>query len=111
MIVPYVPCGHFALGTLSETCVKVPVFEVNVKQKNSEHLQNPKMSNLTPKSRNVSELDIILSQFTHSKLFLYICNAFLIKFSNNYFVNCYPCFVLFTVSKDYIILKKNAITV
>ena len=61
MILPYAPCGHFALSTLSETCFKDTVFEVNVRQKNSENLQNPKMSNLTPKSKTVSELHIILS--------------------------------------------------
>ena len=31
-ILPDVPCGHFAVGTLSETCFKDVVFEVNVRQ-------------------------------------------------------------------------------
>ena len=30
MILPYVQCGHFALSTLSETCLKDAVFEINV---------------------------------------------------------------------------------
>ena len=32
MILPDVPCGHFALGTLSETCFKDAVFDVNVRR-------------------------------------------------------------------------------
>ena len=31
MILPYVPCGRFALGTLSETCFKDAVFDTNVR--------------------------------------------------------------------------------
>ena len=65
MILPYVPCGHFALGTLSETFCKDAVFEVNIRQTNNENYQNPKMSNLTPKSKIVSYLDIISSSLTH----------------------------------------------
>ena len=66
MILPYVPCGHFALSTLSETCFKDAVFEVNVRHKKYiENSQNPKMSNLTPKSKIVSYLDIISSSLTH----------------------------------------------
>ena len=33
MALPYVPSGHFALGTLSETCFKYSVFDVNAGQK------------------------------------------------------------------------------
>ena len=33
MILPHVPCGHFALSTLSETCLKDVVFEINVTSK------------------------------------------------------------------------------
>ena len=32
MTSPDVPCGHFALGTLSETCFKNPVFDVDVRR-------------------------------------------------------------------------------
>ena len=32
MILPDFQCGHFALGTLSETCTKYFVFDVNVRQ-------------------------------------------------------------------------------
>ena len=58
-------CGHFALGTLSKTYLKDVVFEINVLEKHLHKWQNSKMSNLTPKSKTVSELDIILSQLTH----------------------------------------------
>ena len=44
MILPYVPCGHFDLSTLSETCLKDAVFDVNVRRQ--------KLSNLV-KSKNV----------------------------------------------------------
>ena len=54
MILPHVSCGHFALGTLSETCLKDAVFEINVTSKFHKQKQNSKMSNLTPKSKNVS---------------------------------------------------------
>ena len=41
MILPDVPCGHFALGTLSETCFKDAVFDIDVRRqkltKNSKH--------------------------------------------------------------------------
>ena len=30
MMLPDVPCGHFAIGTLSETCLKDAVFNINV---------------------------------------------------------------------------------
>ena len=59
------PCGPFALGTLSETCFKVPFFEINDKKYITETLQNPKMSMLTPKSKIVSYLNIILYKLTH----------------------------------------------
>ena len=44
-------CGHFALGTLSQTYLKDAVFEVNVFRKKYIYpkQQNPKMSNLPPK--------------------------------------------------------------
>ena len=59
-------CGHFALGTLSKTYLKDVVFEINVFGKKKDHKwQKSKMSNLTPKSIIVSELDIVLSQLTH----------------------------------------------
>ena len=54
MILPHVPCGHFALSTLSETCLKDAVFEINVTSKFHKKKQNIKMSILTPKSKNVS---------------------------------------------------------
>ena len=38
-------------------------------EKNRKQLQHPKMSNLTPKSKTVSELDIILFQLTHLSTF------------------------------------------
>ena len=57
--------GHFALGTLSRTYLKDVVFEINVLEKNSQTWQNSKMSNLTPTSKTVPELDISLSQLTH----------------------------------------------
>ena len=33
IILPAVPCGHFALGFLSETCFKDAVFNLNARQK------------------------------------------------------------------------------
>ena len=65
MILPHGQCGHFALGTLSKTYLKDVVFEINVLEQNRQKWQNSKMSNLTPKSKTVPELDIILSQLTH----------------------------------------------
>ena len=63
-------CGHFALGTLSKTYLKDAVFEINVSSKKIyQKQQNPKMSNLTPKSKTVSELYIILYKLIHFKLF------------------------------------------
>ena len=56
-------CGHFARGTLSKTYLKDSVFEINVQDQNI--VKNPTMSKLTPKSKIVSELDIILSQLRH----------------------------------------------
>ena len=58
-------CGHFALGTLSKTYLKDVVFEINVLEKNRQKWQKSKMSNFTPKSKNVSYLDIILAQLAH----------------------------------------------
>ena len=53
MILPHVPCGHFALSTLSETCLEYIVFEMNVTSK--FHTQKKsKKSNLAHKSKNVS---------------------------------------------------------
>ena len=34
MILPDVPCGHFALGTLSDTCFTDAVCDVNVRRQN-----------------------------------------------------------------------------
>ena len=65
MILPHVPCGHFALSTLSETCLKDTVFEINATSKFHKKKQNPQMSILTPKSKIVSYLDIIWSHLTH----------------------------------------------
>ena len=65
MILPHVPCGHFALCTLSETCLKDAVFEINVTSKFHKKWQTPKMSILTPKSKFVSYLNIIWSHLTH----------------------------------------------
>ena len=43
IIVPDVPCGQFALGTLSETCLKDIVFEAKVRQqKNTFFSKVPK---------------------------------------------------------------------
>ena len=60
-------CGHFALSTLSKTYLKDAVFEINVQDQNivKNIVKNPKMSKMTPKSKIVSELDIILSQLRH----------------------------------------------
>ena len=49
MILPHVPCGHFALSTLSEACLKDAVFEINVTSKFDKNKQKSKMSMLTPK--------------------------------------------------------------
>ena len=65
MTLPYVPCGHFALGTLSETCCKEHIFDRNVKKYITRKLRNPKMSNLTTKSKIESYLDFFLSQLAH----------------------------------------------
>ena len=65
MILPYVPCGHFALGTLSETCFKDAVFEVNVRQHKLtkiSKIQNVKFD-IKIKTRIIT--DIILAQLTH----------------------------------------------
>ena len=59
------PCGHFALSTLSETCLKDAVFEINVTSKIHKKYPKSKMSNLTPNSKIVSYLDIILARLTH----------------------------------------------
>ena len=59
-------CGHVALGTLSKTYLKDAVFEIHVFRKtNRQTLPNSKTSTVTPKSKTVSELDIILPQLTH----------------------------------------------
>ena len=65
MILPHVPCGHFALSALSETCLKDVVFEMNVASNFYKKQQTSKMSTLTPKSKIVSYLNIILSHLTH----------------------------------------------
>ena len=65
MILPHLPCGHLALSTLSKTCLKDAVFDINVTSKVPKKYQNSKMSNLTPKSTIVSYLVILLSKLTH----------------------------------------------
>ena len=65
MMLPHVPCGHFALSTLSETCLKDVVFEINVASQIHKKQQHSKMSNLTSKSAIVSYLDIIWARLTH----------------------------------------------
>ena len=65
MILPHVPCGHFALSTLSETRLKDAVFEINVTSTFHKEKQKSKTSILTPKSKVVSYLDIIWSHLTH----------------------------------------------
>ena len=47
MISPHVPCGHFALSTLSETCLKDAVSEINVTSKTHKKAVS-KMYILTP---------------------------------------------------------------
>ena len=49
-------------------------------EKNHQTKQNPKVSDLTPTSKNVSELDIILSQLTHFHIEF---NTFFMYFSLN----------------------------
>ena len=65
MILPHVPGGHFALCTLSETCLKDAVFEINVTAFFHKKMQSSNMSFLTPKSKVVSYLDMIRSHLTH----------------------------------------------
>ena len=59
--------GHFALGTLCQNDLQI-VFETNLQDqhivRNAEY-PNPKMLNLTPKSKIVQCLDIILFGLTH----------------------------------------------
>ena len=69
MILPHVPCGHFALSTLLKTCHKDADFEINVISKVYKINQNPKMSILTPKSKIATYLNIMLSKLTHFELF------------------------------------------
>ena len=52
MILPYVSCGHFALGTISEQCFKDAIFDECVRQQLSK-VPNSKMLNVTPKSKLV----------------------------------------------------------
>ena len=59
-------CGHFALGTLSETYLKDAVFEINVQDQNitkKDKITNCQFQHQNQK--NVSELAIILSQLAH----------------------------------------------
>ena len=65
MILPHLPCGHFALSTLSETCLKDAVFEINVTSNFDKKKHKSIMSSLRPKSKIVSYLDIIWSHLTH----------------------------------------------
>ena len=80
LILPHVRCGHFALGALSETCLKDAVFEINVTSEFHKKKQNWKMSILTPESKIVSYLDIILYRLTHFYPFWYNVNTFVIQF-------------------------------
>ena len=71
-------CGHFALGTLSETYLKDAVFKINVQDQNiTNKYKNPQMSNLTPKSKNEPYLFVILSQLRHldirQLIFVVVC--------------------------------------
>ena len=52
MILPYVPCGHFALSTLSETCFKDAVFEVNVRHKKYRKFSKSQNVNFDTKIKN-----------------------------------------------------------
>ena len=79
MSLPPVQCGHFALSTLSETWLKEPVVEKNVKKNNHPQFKNPKMLNLTPTSNILSLLDIILSSLTHFDIALYNVNAIVLQ--------------------------------
>ena len=70
MIWPHGQCGHFALSTLLETWLKDVAFEINIKQKwYHKKYPNPKMSMLTPKTKNVSYLDMILHRLTNFDTF------------------------------------------
>ena len=44
VILPDVLCGHFALGTLSETCFKDVICKINVRQQTLTNMSNPNMS-------------------------------------------------------------------
>ena len=66
MILPDVPCGHFALGTLSETCFKDAVFDINVRRhKLTKNSQVQNCQNWHKQSKTVSQPDTILSQLRH----------------------------------------------
>ena len=52
MILPHVPCGHFALSTLSETCLKDAVFEINVTSKFYKQKATFKNVNFDTKIKN-----------------------------------------------------------
>ena len=58
-------CGHFALSTLLETCLKDAGFEINITTTLHKKKRKSKMLILTPKSKIVSYLDIILARLTH----------------------------------------------
>ena len=49
MILSDVPCGHFALSTLSETCFTDAVFGLNVRQ---QKLAKPPLVNVDIKNKN-----------------------------------------------------------
>ena len=68
MILPDVPCCHFALRTLSESCLKDTVFKTNVTSKFHKKKQNSKMSILTPQSKIATYLNMMLSKLTHFEL-------------------------------------------
>ena len=78
-----VPCGHFALGTLSETCLKDAGFDVNVKPK--------KILNLA-KSRN-AKIDMAIKK----RIIIRYCFVSIITFQH----------VLIYIPFDIIYFKKN----
>ena len=54
MILPHVSCGHFALSTLSETCLEYVVFEINVTSKFHKKKAKFKKVKFGTKIKNVS---------------------------------------------------------
>ena len=54
MILPHVPCGHFALSTLPKTCLKDAVFDINVTSKFHKKTAKFKNVKFDTKLKNVS---------------------------------------------------------